>query len=112
MKTLKAFTTCNGEVVRLSHTGYVPEEHFSTAARLDEAIPERNVRYAHFSGPSGRKWSYLVGSCPSCPMVHFAERLIERPALASNHKCGGRCRSAKGNVCECSCGGAQHGAGN
>lgn len=27
------------------------------------------------------------------------------------HKCGAKCLSSKGHVCECSCGGKNHGAG-
>lgn len=30
-------------------------------------------------------------------------------AIASNHPCDERCTSAKGNLCECSCGGVNHG---
>lgn len=39
-------------------------------------------------------------------------RVIFRKANPSNHKCGARCRHAKGGQCECECGGKYHGAGN
>lgn len=29
----------------------------------------------------------------------------------TRHECGARCLSSKGSTCECSCGGANHGAG-
>jgi len=40
------------------------------------------------------------------------ERAIERKSNPSNHKCGPRCLNATGFLCECSCGGKNHGAGN
>lgn len=39
-------------------------------------------------------------------------RVIYRKTNPSNHKCGARCRHAKGGQCECECGGKYHGAGN
>lgn len=39
-------------------------------------------------------------------------RVIFRKSNPSNHKCGARCRHAKGGDCECACGGKYHGAGN
>lgn len=38
-------------------------------------------------------------------------RIINYKKQPSKHKCDGRCLHAKGNTCECSCGGANHGAG-
>jgi len=29
--------------------------------------------------------------------------------IATEHKCGAKCRTSKGHVCECSCGGKNHG---
>ncbi len=39
-------------------------------------------------------------------------RVIEYKSNPSLHKCDARCRHAKGNSCECSCGGQFHGAGD
>jgi len=36
-------------------------------------------------------------------------RRIEYKANPSKHACDNRCMSAKGHVCECSCGGKNHG---
>jgi len=38
------------------------------------------------------------------------ERVIEYKKNPTLHKCDARCRHAKGKSCECSCGGANHGA--
>ena len=39
------------------------------------------------------------------------ERAIQRKNNPSMHKCDARCTNAKGFLCECSCGGKNHGAG-
>jgi hypothetical protein len=56
--------------------------------------------------PDRQSWSrdLYIGAKP-------VTRVIYRPANPSNHKCGARCRHAKGSSCECSCGGQFHGAG-
>lgn len=38
-------------------------------------------------------------------------RVVFRKVAPSNHKCDARCLHAKGNQCECECGGQFHGAG-
>jgi len=40
------------------------------------------------------------------------ERKIERKRNPSQHKCDARCMNATGFLCECSCGGKNHGAGS
>jgi hypothetical protein len=52
---------------------------------------------------------HFGGTCPVCGYWHMAKRAIERPGSVSNHKCDGRCLSAKGHKCECECGGKNHG---
>lgn len=39
-------------------------------------------------------------------------RLIDYNQNGSKHVCDSRCLNAKGGNCECSCGGANHGAGH
>jgi hypothetical protein len=39
-------------------------------------------------------------------------RMIEYKSNPSKHKCDARCLHATGHVCECACGGKNHGAGN
>lgn len=40
-----------------------------------------------------------------------ATRKIEFKRNPSKHKCGPRCLNATGHLCECECGGKNHGAG-
>lgn len=40
------------------------------------------------------------------------ERMVEMKKNPSRHACDGRCVHAKGFLCECSCGGRNHGAGD
>lgn len=46
--------------------------------------------------------------CPSCGTLLTLERLY---GSYSDHNCDSRCQYAIGNLCECSCGGANHRAG-
>lgn len=39
-------------------------------------------------------------------------RFVSYNPNGSKHKCDSRCLNAKGGNCECSCGGANHGAGH
>ena len=50
-------------------------------------------------------------TCKACGYAHMWGKPIQgriNPAI----KCGAKCTHAKGHVCECECGGANHGAGN
>lgn len=73
-----------------------------------------NAKFAAaFPGIAGRRcdsFSKWVGKVngETVPVT----RVIFRKANPSNHKCGARCRHAKGGDCECACGGKYHGAGN
>ena len=40
------------------------------------------------------------------------DRIINFKSNPSLHKCDARCTNARGNSCECSCGGQYHGYGN
>lgn len=44
--------------------------------------------------------------------LQICDRVIQYSKTPSNHKCDARCRNAKGNQCECECGGANHGIGS
>jgi len=70
-------------------TGIRHDGHWSSAARHFSGIDHNGNRVA-------------------------AERVIERKAGASNHKCDARCLNATGRImkCECSCGGKNHGRGH
>src|SRR5436190_21840679 len=105
MNTQTHFTTCNGNIVRLSAVSFAP------AGQGGAVVPEKNVPVVMaFGGGRPPLFHYAMGRCESCGQWHFAERMIERPSNASNHACSGKCRNATGHNCECSCGGANHGA--
>jgi len=53
---------------------------------------------------------YPVGTNAKGEKV-IADRIIFYKKRPSKHKCDARCMNAKGTSCECSCGGANHGAG-
>lgn len=108
MATMKAFTRCHGEVIELTNTYYCPEQYAATELSKYDG-QERFVKVVSARGPGYIRYDFLGGLCP-CGKRHFAERLVQRPAYPSNHKCDGRCMSARGPKCECSCGGKNHGA--
>lgn len=45
-------------------------------------------------------------ACPTCKRHRKSARVEGR---VTEHKCGAPCLASKGPVCECSCGGANHG---
>lgn len=52
-------------------------------------------------------------ACPHCgykPRGYHGIRAVEGK-LSTKHECGPKCLSARGPKCECSCAGANHGAG-
>lgn len=50
----------------------------------------------------------LVAFCAGCSEPVFAQPIVGK---VTAHKCGARCLSSTGHVCECSCGGQNHGVG-
>jgi len=77
--------------------------HYFTAAQQLSSIQHDGSIYTsakHFTGltADGRRVQ--------------VERAIERKRNPSQHKCDGRCLNVTGSLCECSCGGKNHGAGN
>lgn len=60
----------------------------------------------------------LMQKCGACGAAEYSARgkhqlhgkeMVVR--LSPDHKCDARCLNAKGHICECSCGGENHGAG-
>ena len=85
MATFRYFAEVNGQTVQL---------------RSDSIWHDgRGSRARHFSGltPDGVRVQ--------------CDRAIERKSNPSLHECGARCMGAKGFLCECSCGGKNHGKG-
>lgn len=50
---------------------------------------------------------YVRVSCPSCNRSPSIPRI--EGTFNPDHKCDSRCTGAKGNICSCACGGANHG---
>jgi hypothetical protein len=75
----------------------------------------RNADFAaKFPGVKGKKcdsFSRWIGK-DSNGVVLPITRSIQRKNNPSMHKCDARCLNATGFLCECSCGGKNHGAGN
>lgn len=85
MATFRYFAECQGAAVQLQNVFH--DGHVSSHA------------------------SHFFGRCPTCGEQHQVARKIERPSMPSQHECDGRCMSARGFRCECSCGGKNHGRG-
>lgn len=89
--------------------------HFSNEIELKSVWPEyRDKVRALFPDGKIKKYdgySLLVGSPDKLLTSGFlpVTRSITYKTNGSNHKCGARCRSAKGHNCECECGGRNHG---
>jgi len=85
MASFRYFAEQNGQTVELSRVGH------------DGAV---STKACHFMGfaPDGTKLQ--------------ATRKVQIKSNPSLHKCSDRCVSAKGWLCECECGGKNHGAGS
>ena len=51
----------------------------------------------------------LIVPCRACGSNRYATRVAGK--VSKKHVCGSKCMSSTGFVCECSCGGKNHGAG-
>lgn len=96
MATYKYFANCGGEQVELLDVHYNPQQFFG--------VISGNLRWLK------KKPYRMAGRCEKCGWLHVAQREIEWKKDPSLHRCDGRCMSAKGFSCECSCGGKNHGA--
>lgn len=84
--TFKYFSECSGQAVELSNIQH--DGHVSAAPK-------------HFSG-----------KCEACGERHAASRAIQYKAQPSRHECNAKCMNGSmRGVCECGCGGKNHGVG-
>jgi hypothetical protein len=85
MANFKYFTECGNETVQLANVFH--------------------------DGQFGTKASNFVGTCSVCGQRHQAMRKVEYKAHPSKHECNAKCMGAHGRsmVCECKCGGKNHG---
>lgn len=75
--------------------------HESACARYADVFGKRRAQYPNYSERAER---YQMSA------IYFEHRRIEGRYVASI-KCDGRCMGATGHICDCSCGGLNHGVG-
>lgn len=86
MANFKYFAECGGEAVQLQRVWH--------------------------SGQTSKAQSF-TGACPACGQQHQAVRKIQFKAFPSRHECNAKCLNGHANgVCECKCGGKNHGRGS
>lgn len=98
MAKMKLFSDWNGETVELSHYDLMKRSKFI------EMFP--GVKGKNYDG-----FDKFVGKHPVTGQIIPITRRISFGINPSLHKCDARCMNAKGNNCECACGGANHGKG-
>lgn len=54
------------------------------------------------------KMGFIVIQCRKCSGERYAKMVAGK--LSTKHICGAKCMASHGPTCECSCGGANHGA--
>lgn len=100
MRMTKHFSFCGAHAVELARPFFA---HLAKDyARLTGSpyAGEKLVRNAHL---------FACGYCPLCDGVHATVRKVEYSSNPSNHLCNAACMFARGPLCECSCGGLNHG---
>ena len=90
-------------------------KYFSGTQEVKDIHAMRNAAFvAKFGAINAKRqdgYSMLVAHPVSGPdAILPVTRVIDYKANPSLHKCDARCTHAKGRQCECSCGGANHGA--
>jgi len=86
MANFKYFAECGGQAVELARVYH-------------DLLPTK--RYG------------FIGTCPTCGQRHVCTRKVEYKAHPSKHECNAKCMGASGRsmICECKCGGKNHGRG-
>lgn len=103
-RTYKASRRENGKCKRCKahHTRLVTLEIAETYRTDIIAKPDRRIRESVDGGP------VRAVECCGAHVLMQAVQGTRNPEI----ECGAKCRSSKGHVCECSCGGKNHGAGH
>ena len=98
MATFRYFTDINNTQIEVTYWGGMDNAKFA----------------AMFPGIKGKKFDSFARIVGKDAAGNFQPitRSIQRKSNPSNHKCDARCLNATGFLCECSCGGKNHGAGN
>lgn len=99
MAKIKNFSDFNGQCVELVYVTSIPNQEF--AARFPGV---KGLRYDGYSMWVGRE----TATSQRLPVT----RKIEYKSQPSRHECNSKCLGGKATgVCECKCGGKNHGAG-
>lgn len=112
------FSRCNGAVVMLASVGYSLRGIEAVTLAYPEQVQfvrdtsSRSASLAAVLADTRQMYLYACGVCESCGETHPVDRIVDRGLSPSGHLCDARCRFAKGHLCECSCGGRWHGAGD
>ena len=99
MANIKKFSDYTGVAIELAYATSVPNNEFS----------------AKFPGVIGIRWDgyqmWVGRETPTSPYLPVT-RMIEYKTQPSRHECNAKCLNGKHTgVCECKCGGKNHGAG-
>jgi hypothetical protein len=92
--------------------------YFSGTTPVKNVFGLDNAKFAAIGGTKSKhNWYDSFARLAGHPVegsdaVLPVTRTIFYKSNPSLHKCDARCRHAKGNSCECSCGGEFHGAGD
>lgn len=92
--------------------------YYSGKTELKNIFPLEVARFVAIGGERNKHNRYdsfhrIAGHPANGPdAILPATRRIEYKSNPSRHKCSARCMNATGHVCECECGGKNHGAGN
>jgi len=93
-------------------------KYYSGQTEVKNIFPLKVSRFAAIGGERSKhnrydSFSRIVGHPVSGPdAILPITRSIQYKSNPSLHKCDARCMNATGHICECSCGGLNHGAGN
>lgn len=114
MKTTENTAVSNFTVVRAhAHCRKCGRKGAVASVRVNTLAGGRIVECANRTAWS-RVWDNqgyarpLVAFCPRCAEPVKSQTMIVKKTA---HKCGARCVSSTGHVCECACGGQNHGVG-
>jgi hypothetical protein len=95
---MKLFSDYNGETVELQSWDLMNRSEFA-------------IKFPGVKGKNYDSFDKFVGKHPVTGEIIPITRRINYAKKPSLHKCDARCLNAKGNNCECSCGGKNHGRG-
>jgi hypothetical protein len=100
--TVKHFAECGASIVELTRIQWADTRDFARTIGRPRSENERMVREGHL---------FASGMCPLCARIHPSGRRIYYSDSPSKHACNAKCMGAVGRICECSCGGKNHGVG-